>query len=84
MWEERNMPGFLTDVTPNVSKHRGNEIDAWLSDCREVTNYVIIDDLPKENFNHHQSAHLVAVDPYTGLNTTDAELAISILQYQCQ
>ena len=33
MWEKRHLPGFVTDLTPTVSRHRGDEIDAWLTEC---------------------------------------------------
>ena len=29
IWEERNMPGFLTDISPNVSNHRCDELARW-------------------------------------------------------
>ena len=47
MWEARKLPGFITDVTPNIhgSRFRGDEIDAWLKDCRSECQYVILDDL---------------------------------------
>lgn len=79
MWQERDMPGFLTDVTPNVSKHRGDEIDEWLKECHQQCNYVIIDDLPLECFNKHQYQRLITVNPITGLTISDAELAIELL-----
>lgn len=80
MWKERNMPGFMTDVTPNVSKHRGDEIDLWLKECNYKCNYVIIDDLGEENFNEHQLDKLIRVDPLHGLTNEAAERAISILK----
>lgn len=43
MWKYRGLSGFVTDVTPTVSKHRGDEIDAWLKECREDCQYAIID-----------------------------------------
>ena len=80
MWEERKMPGFLTDVTPNISKHRGNDIDGWLKECGQSCNYVIIDDLPKDCFNAHQLDKLINVNPIIGLTQIDAEKAIEILR----
>ncbi len=79
MWKERELPGFVTDSTPNVSKHRGDEIDAWLKECREDCEYVIIDDLGTDNFNEHQLSRYVGINPYHGLDETSAEKAISIL-----
>ena len=79
MWKDRNMPGFLTDVTPNVSKHRGDEIDLWLKECKVFSNYVIIDDLDESNFNTPQLERLIVVNPFVGLDCQAAERAISIL-----
>ena len=79
MWEERNLPGFLTDVTPNLSKHRGDEIDSWLMECGQYCNYVIIDDLPKDCFNNHQYDRLISINPMEGLTQIDADKAIKIL-----
>lgn len=82
MWEQRKMPGLLLDTTPNISSHRGNEIDCWLKECKSACNYVIIDDLGAENFNYHQLENLVIVNPYTGLDDNVADRAISILNRQ--
>lgn len=79
MWRNRNLPGFLTDVTPNVTKHRGEEIDSWLKECRTDCNYVIIDDLDESNFNIHQLDRLIVVDPFVGLDKHAVKRAISIL-----
>ena len=79
MWKYRGLPGFVTDVTPTVSKHRGDEIDAWLKECHEECNYVIIDDLDAGNFNEHQIPRLLIVNPIFGLDEYTAERAIKIL-----
>lgn len=79
MWRQRGMPGFMTDVTPNVSKHRGDEIARWLEECKVECNYVIIDDLDSENFNKDQHDRLVTVNPYYGLDKEAAQKSISIL-----
>ena len=50
MWEFRNLPGEVIDITPDFMcetgsiLQRGKEIDQWLSEHKEVTNYVILDD----------------------------------------
>ena len=31
MWRKRNLPGTPIDVTPTISQHRGEEIEAWIS-----------------------------------------------------
>ncbi len=76
MWHERQMPGFMTDTTPNVSKHRGDEIQQWLNECDTTCNYVIIDDLEAVNFNENQLDKLVIVNPYNGLDQDATEKAI--------
>lgn len=80
MWHERLMPGFMIDITPNVSKHRGNEIQQWLVQCEAPRNYVIIDDLGAENFNDNQLDKLVIVNPYYGLDQEATNKAIAILK----
>ena len=55
MWEQRSLPGCVIDVTPSPSgcRYRGDEIDAWLKECKEDCQYVIIDDIDGRNFNEH-------------------------------
>ena len=81
MWKYRNLPGFVTDVTPTLSHghNRGDEIDAWLKDCPTECNYVIIDDLEANNFNEHQIPKLLIVNPFIGLDEYTVERAIRIL-----
>lgn len=79
LWKERYMPGYLTDITPNTSKHRGDEIDAWLRECTTSCKYVIIDDLDESNFNSHHLSHLIKVNPVSGLDSQSTKRAISIL-----
>lgn len=73
MWKYRGLSGFVTDVTPTVSKHRGDEIDAWLKECRKDCQYAIIDDLDGSNFNPNQIEHLFVVNPYCGLDEDTAK-----------
>ena len=79
MWNARNLPGFITDTTPNISNHRGDEIDAWIRECKTECEYVIIDDLDSRNFNEHHLPHLITVNPYNGLDEIAAKQAIEIL-----
>lgn len=79
MWKYRGLPGFVTDVTPTISNHRGNEIDAWLEECRHDCQYAIIDDLDASNFNPHQIEHLFVVNPYCGLDEDTAKGLLNIL-----
>lgn len=79
MWNARNLPGFITDTTPNISNHRGDEIDAWIRECKTECEYVIIDDLDSRNFNEHHLPHLITVNSYNGLDEIAAKQAIEIL-----
>lgn len=81
MWNDRGLPGFVTDVTPNPidRRNRGDEIDAWIEECRTECQYVIIDDLEANNFNKHQIPHLLIVNTFFGLDEDTAERAIQIL-----
>lgn len=86
MWKDRELPGFVTDTTPTCSNHRGDEITAWLEVFTEMSGgeeyeYVIIDDLGKEDFNDDQIGHLVTVDFYYGLDENARYKAISILNH---
>lgn len=84
MWGERNLPGFLLDVTPTCSHHRGGEIKKWLElfseySKNEYYQYIIIDDLGEMDFNIEQRKHLIQVDPYFGLDEDATARAIEIL-----
>ena len=81
MWKDRGLPGFITDVTPNPvdRRKRGDEIDAWIEECKTECQYVIIDDLEANNFNEHQISRLLIVNPFFGLDEETAERAIQIL-----
>ena len=70
MWKDRGLPGFITDVTPNPvdRRKRGDEIDAWIEECKTECQYVIIDDLEANNFNEHQISRLLIVNPFFGLD----------------
>ena len=82
MWEQRKMPGFMTYATPNISKHRGTEIERWIDECKVECNYVIIDDFCAENFNENQQDKIVFVNPVFGLDEDAANHAIAILKEQ--
>ena len=72
MWTDRNLPGEVFSITPNMFKYdefdkyigrekRGYEIDVWLNLYPEVTNYVILDDdtdmLPHQMGNFVQTSN---------------------------
>jgi len=84
MWESRHLPGQLADVTPSISQYRGEEIAAWLTFCPDNCQYVIIDDLPQDQFLVNQYDHLVTTDGYAGLTMALAEAAIKILNIPMQ
>lgn len=78
MWEDRNLPGTILDITPD-GKSKGWEIDEWLMECEsQVNRYAIIDDendmLPK------QLNHFVQTNSQFGITCKDAERVITILR----
>ena len=81
MWEQRGLPGYVIDLTPSSSgcRRRGDEIDAWLKECKDECQYVILDDIDESNFNEHQLPRLIVVNPYHGLDKEVAERAIELL-----
>lgn len=79
MWEDRHLPGKVIDTTPSISRHRGDEIDQWLHDCDCQCQYVILDDLPAEQFDANQMTHFIQVNGYLGQTAEDATKAIEIL-----
>lgn len=64
------------DFYEAMTSAREMEISAWLQEHPEVTNYVILDDL--DSFRQHE-AHLVKINPKTGITPADAEQVITIL-----
>lgn len=76
MWKSRRLPGHLIDVTPTISQHRGDEIAAWLTLCPDNCQYIIIDDLPAEQFHTDQYPHLFTTSNWDGLTMELAEKAI--------
>jgi hypothetical protein len=87
MWEERNLPGEIIDITPDCSNlrksgiyivvKRGDEIEKWLTDNKEnVDSYVIVDD--DDDMLEHQ--HLVKTDTMIGLNYETSNKIIEYLK----
>jgi hypothetical protein len=56
---------------------RGAEVDGWLKEHPEITNYVIIDD--RTDFTNNQQEHFVYVNPMWGITDEHVKLAINIL-----
>ena len=78
MWEEREMPGRVIDITPTVGYNKGMEIASWLSEHTiEGTKYVIIDD--EYVILDSQQPHFILTNPYDGITEELADRAISIL-----
>jgi hypothetical protein len=96
MWNFRNLPGEVIGITPNLSygvklntyTPRGKEIQQWLDEHPEVTNYVIFDD--DSDMLEHQMKNFIctfdnidhpdSVDMGYGLTMICAEQAIKILK----
>ena len=68
-------------VTPYLGNKRNLEIDAFLNEHSEITDYIILDDEEK-NFSEKQRLHLIQTDSYlqgNGLKDKNVEDAISYL-----
>jgi len=81
MWNERDLPGKVVDVTPDIDPiHRGDEIQAWLAVNPGVVSYVIIDDCPiLDFFREDQLQHLFKVDEMVGLDEETVKKVINHL-----
>lgn len=81
MWEIRNLPGRIIDITPTISNvpnpKRGSEIKEWLSENKDVTTYVILDD--DSDMLEEQEKHFVKTQSNIGLTYDDVCKAISVL-----
>ena len=86
MWEMRDLPGKVIDVTPYLNTPRGEEIAEWLRE-NPVDSYCIIDDdsdmLPEQMSNFVKTSenhdHPDKVDYGYGLTKLCAEQVIKIL-----
>jgi len=81
MWDARQLPGKVIDITPDIDPiHRGDEIAAWLDASLGAARYAIIDDCPiLDFFREEQLQHLFKVDERTGLNGDTTKRVISHL-----
>lgn len=68
----------LYDRTGRWRKSRGEEIQHYLNNCSNVTNYVILDDV--SNFLPNQQSHTILTNPAIGLTEEDVNNAIAILE----
>jgi hypothetical protein len=76
MWEMRDLPGEVIDITSYLNTDRGEEIEAWLKE-NNVDSYVIIDD--DKDMLPEQLLNFVQVDGEYGITLKDAEKIIEIL-----
>ena len=79
LWEVRNLPGTIIDITPSLlGKNKGVEIASWLSKyAKQDIRYVIIDD--EYVILDSQLPHFILTNPYEGITEEQANRAISIL-----
>ncbi len=94
MWEIRNLPGTILDITPNTVSDemllnanldetelgvcRGNEIKEWLSRHKGEVSNYVIID-DFDDILPEQESHLIQTNPEEGISEEDADKAIKIL-----
>jgi hypothetical protein len=94
MWQKRNLPGHILDITPNTVSDemllnanldefqlgvcRGNEIKEWLSRHGRKVSNYVIID-DYDDLLPEQEDHVVLTDTLVGITAFDAEKAIAIL-----
>jgi hypothetical protein len=72
-------PIFIWDyVKSQLNTNRGDEINEWLIQNPEVTEYCIIDD--SDDFNDEQHSHFVNVNLYYGFTDNDLNKCLKILK----
>lgn len=76
MWEARDLPGEVLDITGWFNTPRGEEIADWLKN-NQVDEYLILDD--DSDMLPEQSACFIKTDPFYGLTNKDSVQAVSIL-----
>lgn len=75
MWTDRQMPGMITDMVPNVNEDKpAVEIAAWLKENEAIESFVIVDAF--DNYPEHLEDRLINVDKNYGLNM---QAALSVL-----
>ena len=79
LWDVRNLPGTIIDITPSLlGKNKGVEIASWLSKyAKQDIRYVIIDD--EYVILDSQLPHFILTNPYEGITEEQANRAISML-----
>lgn len=83
LWQKRNLPGHIFDITPNVPPHysKMEEIESWLIRHQYISNYIILDD--EYEFSTAQLAHLIKIDPSIGITEINAKESIAKLKKVC-
>ena len=97
MWEKRQLPGRIVDVTPDymsdelllnadlndidVLYNRGIEIKGWMEQHGESVSQYVIVD-DMDDILPEQQSHFVQTDPEVGISDFDAMTAIMILNAQ--
>lgn len=76
MWEMRDLPGEVIDITPKLNTPRGEEIAEWLRE-NQVDSYVIIDD--DADMLPEQLSNFVQTDCQYGLTLQKALDCVNIL-----
>lgn len=80
MWEVRQLPGRVIDITPTVGHYKGMEIASWLADnVSQDARYVIIDD--EYVILNSLLPNFILTNPFDGLTEDLADRAISILNH---
>lgn len=70
---------YFTKEQKDYEYSRGKEIDLWLEEHPDCTNYVILDD--RTDFTEDQWPHFVHIDPMYGLTDDNTSIAIMTLNH---
>lgn len=70
---------MVMDDSDEYEYSRGREVDMWLEEHPECTNFVILDD--RMDFTEDQQPHLVHVNSMHGLSDDDVNIAIMTLNH---
>lgn len=90
LWQYRNLPGEIIDITPSEMDvvdagmedfydlvKRGHEIQLWIDNNNFKGNYVILDDV--EDFLENQQSHFIKIDSTNRLDDRYVDRIISVL-----
>ena len=72
-------PEAILGITPNCGlANRGAEIQTWIKNSRFQGEYLILDDMPVEDFLPNQRARLLQTDHRVGLSQGDVRRALAL------